>query len=72
MTVTRRRPTASPPSERRRRAAPVPVTTTAETWSLFTDRDAVERVMTEVVRQGVQSNHGVEIPAGVPQRAEAR
>jgi len=44
----------------------------AETWSLFTDRAAVERVMTTVVRQGVQANHGVEIPAGAPEPAEAR
>lgn len=31
-------------------------------WDLFTDRDALERTLTDVVRENVARNHGVRIP----------
>jgi Zn-dependent protease with chaperone function len=35
----------------------------AEAWSLFADRDAIERDMTTYVRRSIQANHGIDIPA---------
>lgn len=34
----------------------------AEVWSLFQDREAIERTMTAVVRRNVAAMHGVQIP----------
>jgi Zn-dependent protease with chaperone function len=39
-------------------------------WDLFTDREAVERTMTDHVRATVERNHGVAIPAELPARAQ--
>jgi Zn-dependent protease with chaperone function len=37
----------------------------APAWSLFADRDALERRLTDVVRDDVAARHGVQIPAEV-------
>jgi Zn-dependent protease with chaperone function len=36
----------------------------AEAWSLFDNREAIERRMTAFVRRGIQASYGIEIPAG--------
>jgi Zn-dependent protease with chaperone function len=41
-----------------------------EVWDLFSDRRELERQMTNRIREAVEKNHGVLIPAGKPKKAD--
>jgi len=41
-----------------------------EVWELFADRKKIERQMTQKIRQAVETNHGVYIPAAKPKKAK--
>jgi Zn-dependent protease with chaperone function len=46
--------------------APPPAKEAGEAWGLFRDRDAIELLLTEHVRENVARAHGVKIPTGRP------
>jgi hypothetical protein len=37
-----------------------------DAWSLFRDRDGIERWMTDRIRANIAANHGISIPAEAP------
>jgi hypothetical protein len=49
---------------------PAAVDDASPAWSLFADREALERRLTDEVRANVRARHGVDIPAEAPAAGE--